>query len=330
MFKLTLIKPTVQYDITTLVGGFSWDSEFTVTSTLEFDVVNGDTRFFPKNPCDVGDMVILSKGEEEIFRGILTEEEKKGRDAITYRANDFSWYLGQSKSVYQFNGISATDAITRILNDFGISIGSILTMPTVIDKIYILETPGKIIQDIIDKVGKHEGYAINGEMREGKLYLEKRNDLLIEGQFKLTEDSNYNVTDAIGDPQRKRSIEEMRNRIKLIVDDEETEYEITAEAEDNSLIERYGLIEETIKIDAEDAAKSRQVVKNLLRQLGRVHETVRIKLMGDIRFKSGRLFDVIEPVTGINNRFMIVSVKHQVSNQIHTMELELVLPEGVA
>ncbi|NBI30902.1 XkdQ/YqbQ family protein [Chengkuizengella marina] len=330
MFKLTLAKSTVQYDITTLVGSFSWDSEFTVTSTLEFEVVNGDTRFFPKNPCDVGDMVILIKNDSEIFRGILIDESKSGRGAVTYRASDFSWYLGQSKSVYQFNQTSATQAITTILNDFGISIGSILTMPTIIDKIYIQESPGKVIQDIIDKVEKHEGYAINGEMREGNLFLEKRNDLLIEGQFQLTEDLSFNVTDVIGDPQRKRSIEEMRNRIKIIVDDEETGYEITAEAEDTGLIERYGLIEETIKIDAEDAAKSRQVVKNLLKQLGRVHETVSIKLMGDIRFKSGRLFDVVEPVTGINNRFMIVSVKHQVSNQIHTMELELVLPEGVA
>lgn len=330
MFKLTLIKSDVQYDITTLIGGFSWDSEFTVTSTMEFDVVNGNTRFFPKNPCDVGDMVILTKNEEEIFRGILIDEERKGRDATTYRVSDFSWYLGQSKSVYQFNQISASQAITTMLNDFGIPMGSILTMPTIIDEIYIQESPGKIIQKIIEKVEKHEGYSINGEMREGKLYLEKRKDLLIEGQFSITENTVNNVTDVIGDSQRKRSIEDMRNRIKLIVDDEETGYEITAQAEDISLIERYGLIEETIKIDAEDAAKSRQVAKNLLKNLGRVHETVSIKLMGDIKFKSGRLFDLIEPVTGTNGRFMIATAKHQVSNQIHTMDLDLVLPEDVS
>jgi len=52
-------------------------------------------------------------------------------------------------------------------------------------------------------------------------------------------------------------------------------------------------------------------------------------LMGDVAFKAGRLLDVTEPITGMNGRYIIVKAKHTVKNQIHTMNLELALPEEV-
>ena len=326
MFRLELIKADLskRYDITPIIGNIAWESNFTMMVAMDFETVTSDVLRFTKNPCDVGDNVILRKNNEEIYRGIIAEEQRQGRKSIKYSSYDYSWYLNESTSVYQFNNITATQAITRVLNDFGIKIGSILNMPTIVDEIFMLKTPGQIIQKIIEKVQQQEGYMINAEMREGKIYFEKRNDLLIKGSFKLADNlAEIDTLASISDPNRKRSIKEMRNRIKIIVDDEETEYEVTAQKERVDLIDKYGLLEETIKIDAEDAAKSRQVARNLLKRLGKIHETNEVKFLGDVRFKAGRLFDVIEPITGMNNRFIIVSAKHKVNNQIHVMDLEL-------
>lgn len=332
MFRVNLIKNNAQnrYNITPIVTDFSWDSEFTVTVCMEFNIVMSDTRFFPMNPCEVGDLVFLFKDNEEIYRGIIVEEQISGRDGAKYISYDFSWYLNQSTSIYQFNNITATVAISRVLSDFNIKIGNMLQMPTRVNGIYMIKTPGQIIQDIVGNVELKEGYEINAEMREGKIYFEKRSDLLIEGRFRLADNIKYeDILSAISDPKKNRSIVPMRNRIRLIVEDEETEYEVTAQKEDEDMIRKYGLLEETIKIDAEDAAKSRQVARMLLKRLSKVHETNEVSLFGDIRFKAGRLFDVFEPVTGINNRFMIVSAKHNVKNNLHTMDLELVLPDEV-
>ena len=332
MFRVNIIKNNAQnrYNITPIVTDFSWDSDFTVTVCMEFNIVMSDTIFFPMNPCEVGDLVFLFKDNEEIYRGIIVEEQISARDSAKYISYDFSWYLNQSTSIYQFNNITATVAISRVLSDFSIKIGNMLQMPTRVNGIYMIKTPGKIIQDIVENVELKEGYAINAEMREGKIYFEKRSDLLIEGRFRLADNIKYeDILSAISDPKKNRSIVPMRNRIRLIVEDEETEYEVTAQKEDEDMIRKYGLLEETIKIDAEDAAKSRQVARMLLKRLSKVHETNEVSLFGDIRFKAGRLFDVFEPVTGINNRFMIVSAKHNVKNNLHTMDLELVLPDEV-
>jgi hypothetical protein len=332
MFKLTLIKSdqSNRFDITPITGKIEWESDFSLLATLDFDVAFSDTKLFPKNPCDVGDHVILSKEKEEIFRGVIVNEERNGRGSIKYNAFDYTWYLGRSKTIYQFNGISATQAVTKVLDDFGISVGSIINMPTLIDKIYIQESPAHILNDIIGFVEKHEGYRVNGEMKQGKLYLQKRKDLLISGRFRLAENlGERDIIHTISEPTRSRSIEEMRNRIRLIIEDQETDYIVTAEKQSDQLIKQYGLLEETLTIDIEDSAKSREVARILLERLGRVHETNNIQLMGDIRFKAGRLFDVVEPVTGMNGRFMISEAKHIVENGAHTMDLELVLPSEV-
>lgn len=337
MFQLLLIKNDGQksYDITPLAGGITWDSNLSMMAAMEFDINWTDAKLFPVNPCDLGDVVILTKDGQEVHRGIIVTESRPGREAIRYRVYDYAWYLGKSKSVYQFNNMPASQAITKILTDFGMLIGSVPNMATPIDEIYLEKSPAEIIDDIYKRHERASGKRYNVEMRQGKIYFEEMKDLVIKGTFKLAE--NIAPEDVLTNPlgaDRTRSIENMRNRVKILIerDDEDKskpKYEIVATAQDEGMIRKYGLLEDVYKIDAEDEAKAREVARILLQRLARIHETNSIKLMGDVAFKAGRLFDVTEPVTGMQGRFMITSVNHEVRNQVHTMQLELALPEDV-
>ncbi|ASJ54198.1 hypothetical protein BP422_11960 [Brevibacillus formosus] len=337
MFQVLLIKNDGQksHDLTPLVGSISWDSNLSLMSAMNFDVNWTDAKLFPVNPCDLGDVVLLLKDGEEINRGVVVKEGRQGRSAITYTVYDYAWYLGKSKSVYQFNKIPASQAITKILSDFGMLIGNVPEMPTIIDDIFLEKSPAEIIETIYKLHERRSGKRYNVEMRQGKIYFEEMKDLLIKGTFKLAE--NIAPVDVMTNPlgaDRTRSIEEMRNRVKILIERDEKEknkpkYEIVATSQDEGLIRKYGLLEEVFKIDAEDAAKAREVARILLKRLARIHETNSIQLMGDVAFKAGRLLDVTEPVTGMQNRFMITSAKHEVKNQIHTMQLDLALPEDV-
>ncbi|MED1850355.1 hypothetical protein P4V33_01685 [Brevibacillus borstelensis] len=337
MFRLLLIKNDGQqsYDITPLVGSISWDSNLSMMAAMEFDINWTDAKLFPVNPCDLGDVVILTKDGEEVHRGVIVTEGRSGRASMKYTVYDYAWYLGKSKSVYQFNKIPASQAITKILKDFGMLIGSVPNMATPIDEIYLEKSPAEIIEDIYKRHERASGKRYNVEMRQGKIYFEEMKDLVIKGTFKLAE--NIAPADVLSNPlgaDRTRTIESMRNRVKILIERDDKEktkpkYEIVATEQDQNLINKYGLIEDVYKIDAEDAAKAREVARILLKRLARIHETNSIKLMGDVAFKAGRLFDVTEPITGMQGRFMITAVKHEVKNQIHTMQLELALPEDV-
>jgi hypothetical protein len=331
MFKLILVKNdgTKSYDITPLVGAIEWDSNLSLMAVMEFTLNWNDTQFIPANPCGLGDVVILVKGEKEVYRGIIVTEGKNGRDAIKYTVYDYAWYLGKSKSVYQFNRVPASQAITKILNDFGMLIGNVPQMSTIIDEIYIEKSPAEIIDNIYKREEHQTGKRFNIEMRQGRIYFEEMKDLVIRGTFRLAQ--NVEPYDVQANPlgaDRSRTIETMRNRIKILIEKDKN-YEVVAHAQDEELINKYGLIEDVFKIDDEDVAKAREVARILLQRLARVQETNSLPLMGDVEFKAGRLLDVDEPITGMKGRFIIVKAKHTVKNQIHTMNLELTLPEEV-
>ncbi|MED1642166.1 hypothetical protein P4U99_02905 [Brevibacillus agri] len=337
LFALTLIKNAgdKSYDITPLVGSMSWDSNLSLMSALEFDISWTDAKLFPVNPCELGDVVLLFKDGKEVYRGVIISEGRSGRQAIKYRVYDYAWYLGRSKSVYQFNKISASQAILKILKDFGMLVGKVPDMNTIIDDIFLEKSPAEIIETIYKRHEKATGKRYNVEMREGKIFFEEMKELVIKGTFKLAD--NIAPVDILANPlgaDRSRSIEEMRNRVKILIERDDKEktkpkYEVVAVAQDESAIMKYGLLEETFKIEAEDAAKGREVARILLQRLNRIHETNSLKVMGDVAFKAGRLWDVTEPVTGMKGRFMIIAAKHEVKNQVHTMELTLALPEDV-
>jgi len=338
MFELLLVKNdgTKTFNITPLKGSITWDSNLSLMSVLEFELIHSDVpNLFPKNPCDLGDVVLLLKHEVEIYRGVIVTEGKSGRDAIKYTVYDYAWYLGKSKSVYQFNNIPASQAITRILNDFGMLIGHIPTMNTLIDEIFLEKSPAEIIENIYKLHENRTGLRLNAEMRQGKIYFEDIKNLVIKGTFRLADSVPPN--DVMSNPlgaEKTRTIESMRNRVKILIERNEQQkdqakYEVVATAQNDDLIGKYGLLEDVFKIDAEDEAKAREVARILLDRLGRIQETNSIKLMGDPSFKAGRLLDVTEPITGIVGQFFILSVKHSLANQVHTMDLELVRQEDV-
>lgn len=341
MFKLTLVKNNgmTKYDITPIIGSITWDSNLSLMSVLEFDIIWNDTKsLWPKNPCDLGDVVLLYEDGKEIYRGVIAKEGRSGREAIKYTTYDYAWYLGKSKSVYQFNKITASNAILKILKDFGMLVGGVLNMQTIIDEIYLEKSPAEIIDDIRKKHERKTGKKFNVEMRQGKIYFEDMKDLVIKGTFRLA--SNLRANDVFDNPlgaERNRTIDSMRNRVKIMIergDDKansgKAKYEVVATAEDKSSILKYGLLEDTYKLDESDAAKAKEVSKILLSRLNRIHETNSLKLMGDSAFKAGRLLVVDEPITGMKGKYMIITAKHTVTAQLHTMEIELALPEDVA
>ncbi len=332
MFTVKLVKNDGNsvFDITPLVNNLSWDSDLSLKSVIEFSVIWGGAKYIPYNPVDVGDLVLIYNQEKEVNRGIVVNEKKNGRDIVSYVAYDYGWYLGKSTSVYQFNGASVTQAITKILNDFGMPIGVIAPMPALVSSVFIQKSPADIITDLLKAHERQTGQRMYAEIRQGKIYIERMKDMVLIGSFKLA--SNIAANNVLDNPigsERTRSIENLKNQVKIILSKNDN-YETIALAQDTSSGSRFGLLEQTFKIDEEDAAKARQVAKILLERLNRIHEDNKITLMGDPAFKSGRLFDLTEPVTGASGRYMIANCSHKVTGRLHVMDLVLTLPEDIA
>ncbi|RKD26680.1 hypothetical protein BEP19_15850 [Ammoniphilus oxalaticus] len=318
--KLWLVKPDKMIDITPLIGTLSWRGNVNeLGEEISFDVAFNDARYFPKNPCDLGDVVILEgKDGVEITRAVIINETRNGRNPISYNAFDYAFYLNKSKKFYQFEKMQADQAIRKIVSDAGVPIGSIVSIPIPITKIYERDERSSTIKDILEIATKSNGIKYRHEMRQGKFYLEPQGQTIVNPKFKFVW-GEIDATLAISEPSRTRSIEDMKNSIEVVVDGK-----VVAQVKDDNLIKRFGLLQEVNQVSSdEEKKKPKQIAQNLLKDLGKVFETASIILPGDDSVRAGRLIELDEPVTGLKGQYLIDDVTHTITSGIHTMQLSL-------
>lgn len=317
-FKLWVVKDDTMTNITPIVGNIQWSSNVdTLGQQLDFSASANDDRFFPRNPIEVGDMVVF-QNQNEIFRGIIVTEGRNGRFERQYTCFDPAFYLNKSKDVFQFNGEKANKAIEKMLKAYEVPIGQIVSIPVEIDKVFT-NTISENMKEILEIAQKQTGIKYRMEMRAGQLYIEKQTDLVVTGAFELvTNMDDIDIQASISNPSRTLSIEEMRNRIKIVKDDK-----VITTVENGSLIDQFGLLTEVLSIDEKELPKAKSIAKNLLSELGKVFEECSLTMLGDERIRAGRILKIEEPNTGMSGQYLIKSAAHTLTKGIHTMSLNL-------
>lgn len=317
--ELWLVKESTMTNITPLIGTINWRGNVDeLGDEISFDIAFNDAKHFPKNPCDIGDMVVLKNDDYEITRALIVDESRNGRGPIGYTAFDFAFYLNKSNAIYQFNKMAADQCIGKILKDFGVQVGNIVSMPVKIDKIFPDDLVSDIIREIIDITEKKLGVKYLMEMRQGKLFIERQKDLVIKASFMIGE-KKYDATDAIMNPSKKRSISDMVNSIQVVGNNDK----LVLTKSDNAMLNKYGKLQKVVKLDQKEKLSAALIAQNELKELSRITEEISIELIGDDRVRAGRLFELVEPITGIKGTSLIKDVNHTISGGIHTMSLGL-------
>lgn len=319
--ELWLIKGDTKINITPMIGTLTWRSNMDeLGDELNFSIAFNDTKHFPKNPCDIGDMVVLLNNGKEITRVIIVDELKSGISPIAYIGFDYAFYLNKSTAVYQFKKLSADACIKKILKDFNVPIGHIVSIPKSISKIFNEKKVSEIIKEILTAAEQSLGVKYLMEMRQGKLYIEKQSNVVVTGTFQLFGGgTSYDINSVIMKPSKKRSIVDMINTIQVVGNNDK----VVLQKSDAKMVNKYGRLQKVVKLDQKEKKSAAKVAENELKQLSKVVEENSVELMGNDNFRAGRLFKLEEPVTGIKGTFLIKDVLHTISNGIHTMKPSL-------
>lgn len=323
MHKLYCLNKNEKIDITPIVKTISWRSNVNeLGQELDFSVTNSDMKYFPKNPVDIGSMMIL-QNNKEILRSIVVTENKIGRDLIDYVSFDYTFYLNKGSETYQFNKIAASKAIEKILKDFNIHVGSIANIPVVINKIYHDDVLSDVLKDIIETVRKETGIKYIMEFRDGKFYLEKESEKIIKASFKLADNiKEESILSSISNQTIKRSIENMKNSIKIISTSDKKDT-VHYNAKKQEFIDKYGLLQKIHIISKEDISKAKNIADNMLSDLGKVLIEQSIEVPGNDEVRSGRILELKEELTGANKKYLIKDCLHTLEDGIHTMKLNM-------
>ncbi|WP_099192230.1 XkdQ/YqbQ family protein [Tepidibacter mesophilus] len=318
-YTLYLIKNDgAKHNITSIVGNLKWeDSIETLGVRVDFSVVRNqeDKYLVNYDLVEIGDKIIKYNNNIETFRGIITDVTTN-RYSKDITAFDYAFYLNKSKTIIQFYKSSANKSIEKICEKFGVKV-VVPNMATLITKIYKDNTVAEVISDILKQVKEEIGKKYFYEMVQDTLYIREQGFETIQATYQPAVNVQaFNVLDAIGNITKTESIQEMKNSI-LVVSDEEKSTQIIASAKDNANIGKFGLLQDVMSVDKKDSAKANNIAKNKLKELNRIGEDITIDLLGNNKIKCGRLLDLNVTDYGVIGKYLIKTSQHTYQNSIH-------------
>lgn len=307
-----------------MVGSLNWsDSVGTLGCKLSFSIArNKDDKFMANyDILEKGDKVIKLNNKEETFRGVITDVSED-RYKLSVVALDYAFYLSKNKTIIQFNKISASNAIKKVCKKFNVNV-EIESISTIITKIYKTQTVSGIISDILKQVNEETGDNYFYEMYKDKLYIRKYGFESVYPEYKQFENTEpFNVFDAIGSVSKSGSIQDMKNSV-LIVSNEEKSVSIKAKLKDDKSISNYGLLQEIITVDKKDKSKASNTCKNKLKELNKPKEEISLNILGSDVIKSGRVVEINVDTFNIKGNYLILSTNHSYSNSIHKCSIKV-------
>lgn len=255
---------------------------------------------------ELGDLVKVYEDWHQYFWGTITSIERNGSE-LTLTAYDTCYFLNRSKKIMQFSGMTVSEALAALFKECGLFNHHCPDMPTLIDSICYVQSPAQIAKKLIQAEVDANG---------GEYYLESVSfnsvDIYKVGEFecgaKLT---------AIISPLKEVSLDDMRNRVSLLVSDG-TGYSVTETASDEASIAKYGLLHEYVSISS-DASAAVVTAQNRLKSLSRILADGSVTVRGDWALTAvGQRISVTEPISGLTGEYVITSITHKLGDDFTT------------
>lgn len=329
MHQVILMKNGKKQDITRMIGNLAWSSNTdALGEELSFETAYNDSAYFKSlDTVKPGDQLALMNGSRFLNYFIVVTSTSGGRFGKSFACFDRSWYLNKNETVIQFKKASASQAISKLLDKFGVK-HNIAKIPTLITKIYKDQTISDIIKDILDQVQQETKTKYRIEMVKDVLTIHKQKDMLINPMIRITSNTPaVPATKTLSNPNRQLSIDEMKNTV-IVVSEGDDSAKIFAKATSKSSVSKYGQLTEVVTLDSKNAAQARNIAANTLADLNKVAETVTFDMLGHDDIRAGRLIKVNEPVTGIIGTYLIKTANHTEQKGIHRVSMELEAHDG--
>ena len=302
-------------DITPYTGGYTLsDNIDSLGAEFTFRLMSNplDVNFRGKE-LPIGTKVVFFHNTTKMFSGVITSYSRNAMAIFEYKAYDYAFYLNKSEAQIQFNNnINTSDAIRRLCNENGVTVGSICDIPTPVNKIYQGNPISDIIKDLLRMAEDEQKVHYRMEVRDAALYIERYQDLYVQAE----------AVNLIGDFSSSYSVEDMANRI-VIVSSSEKNQQIVAEKSDANSIRTYGQITKIEKVDDKKKSQAAEIAANKLLDKNSVKRSFSVTLLGSDAVRSGRMMIFDQPEINLTGAYLVKNCTHNFDGNKHTMRLDL-------
>ncbi|WP_110955758.1 XkdQ/YqbQ family protein [Anaerosinus massiliensis] len=241
----------------------------------------------------------------EIFRGIVFARNRNTENfTFEFIVYDRLIYLAKSKTTRKFKNITVESVIEQVANDNSIEIGSIAPIGVYVNFIADRQSYTEIIKKAFWLAYAQNSKQYHYYMNQDKLYVVEQSETI----------ENYIATDSVNvqNTQHSESIEDMINTV-IIVDKNGTEI---GRINNDSDLAAYGRLQDVYK---ENKKQDTQTAARAM--LKTVSFKSNLSGIGNVQCISGYSITVQEEqLKGI---FAIKADRHNIENNVHTMELDL-------
>jgi hypothetical protein len=145
-----------------------------------------------------------------------------------------------------------------------------------------------------------------------------------DSTIEITKGQYIKIADSLSDIEYSESIQDLKNSITLIDDNDKKTY-VVASASDSKSISNYGLLGQIESIDKDDKTSKSIIAKNMLAELNKITTSIKVTLLGSDLFKKGSILALDYPEYGVSGNYYAKNTSHAVKNKIHIVNAELIL-----
>lgn len=307
-------------------------SDITITENLD-TLTNELTFSLPFAPNDnylynltpqlqVGDAVTAIGDSGEMFSGIIVNKGIKNE----FTAYSNGYYLTNNDVILQCNSINAAEAVKMLCAKLGINC-SVPNMPATIKKTYIEESAADIVTDIIDQTTAAAGINYFARVEGQSLNIYEYPNTHIDAIHKFETGNTLNVTYALGDVSGEDSIKDLRNKV-IVVSDTDDSIKILAEKSDGASISKFGQLTK-VKTATGDTENPVTLAENTLKELNTITKSRSIdNMLGSEAVHAGTMLLFSSKKYDVYGLYLVQTVKHEFKSTGHTMSLTLLNTEG--
>jgi hypothetical protein len=303
--------------ITDIVQSVEWSGDVQQAyRSVDISLINTIDGVQRAITFELGKEIRFYSEEVELFRGVIFRTSIDCEGAASIIAYDENVYLTKNTDTRKFTNATATQIIRQLCADFDVASGSLTDTGYVIPSLVLRDmTLWNMITTALTLTYKQTGRRYYVYASQGTLRLSERKErtaaYIIESASTLTA-ASYT-----------QSIDEMRNRVKVIGGDPDKN-PISAVAGDSASEASYGRMQhlETADYDAKQAEIT-QLAERLLTEMNVIDDEATVAALGYDDTYAGVSVYVYDEMTGITGSYYVSSDTHTYANGLHTMSLTL-------
>lgn len=314
-------------DITPYCGNVTIsDNIDSISTELSFEIATrpSDKYITGLRPTiNLGDKIDVIGDSKTMFSGIVINRDISG----AYTAYDYGFYLSQNDVILQLNSVNATTAISKLCEKAGIALRNIPNIPTIINKIYTEQSVADVLKDILEQATSEQGKNYFFRVKDSKLNIYEYPQQLIYAKHKFELGNEIDVTYALGAVNGHDSIEDMRNAV-VVLSEDDSSVKILETLEDSNSISKYGRLQKNVKITGEDQ-NPKLLAQNTLNEFNTITKTRSISnMLGSEDVEAGVTLLFSSDKYELTGLYTVKSVTHNINSQ-HTMSLDLLKTEEI-